>query len=65
MMEILRTLVMLSVLFAALCFLWGMAHMAGVVGTAYGISPGGWLAGTQTLLLFSIALYCWGRSVRW
>jgi hypothetical protein len=64
-MEILRTFINLSVIMAIVAFVYGLAHMAGLVGTAYSISPGGWLAGTQTLLLFAIALYCWGRSARW
>jgi len=64
-MEILKTLMTLSVLLAAVCFLWGMAHMAGIAGTTYRVTPGGWLAGAQTLLLFSIAFYCWGRAARW
>jgi hypothetical protein len=64
-MEILRTFITLSVVLAGVAFLWGMAHMAGLVGTAYRITPGGWLSGAQTLLLFGIALYCMGRSARW
>jgi hypothetical protein len=64
-MEILKTLMTLSVLLAAVSFFWGMAHMAGMVGTAYRITPAGWLSGAQTLLLFAIAFYCWGRSARW
>jgi hypothetical protein len=64
-MEILKTLMTLSVLLAAVCFLWGMAHMAGMTGTAYRITPGGWLAGAQTLLQVSIAFDCWGRAARW
>ncbi len=64
-MEILKTFMTLSIVLAGVSFLWGMAHMAGTVGTAYRITPGGWLAGAQTLLLFAIAFYCWGRSARW
>jgi hypothetical protein len=64
-MEILKTLMTLSVLLAGVAFIWWMAHMAGMVGTSYRITPGGWLSGAQTLLLFSIAFYCWGRSARW
>lgn len=64
-MEVLKTLMTLSVLLAAVSFVWGMAHMAGMVGTAYRITPGGWLSGAQTFLLFAIAFYCWGRSARW
>jgi hypothetical protein len=64
-MEILKTLMTLSVLLAGVAFIWGMAHMAGMVGTTYRITPAGWLSGAQTLLLFSIAFYCWGRSSRW
>jgi hypothetical protein len=64
-MEFLRTFMTLAIIMAVVAFAYGLAHMAGLVGTAYRVTPGGWLAGTQTLLLFAIALYCWGRSARW
>ena len=64
-MEILKTFITLSILMAAVAFVYGVAHMADLVGTTYRITPGGWLVGAQTLLLFAIALYCWGRSARW
>ncbi len=64
-MEILRTLIFLSILLAGVCFFVGLAYMAGVISTVYRVTPRGWLAGAQTLLLFAIALYCYGRSVRW
>ena len=64
-MELLKTLMTLSIIMAAVAFAYGLAHMAGMVGTAYRITPGGWVAGAQTLLLFAIAFYCWGRTARW
>jgi hypothetical protein len=59
-MELLKTLMTLSIIMAAVAFVYGLAHMAGMVSTAYRITPGGWVAGAQTLLLF--AFYCWGRA---
>ena len=64
-MEILRTLVFLCILLAAVCFVVGLAYMAGMISTVYRVTPGGWLNGAQTFLLFAISLYCYGRSVRW
>ncbi|MFZ1061172.1 MAG: hypothetical protein WAP47_18470 [Candidatus Rokuibacteriota bacterium] len=64
-MEILRTLIILCMLLAGVCFVVGLAYMAGMISTIYRVTPGGWLNGAQTLLLFSIALYCYGRSIRW
>jgi hypothetical protein len=64
-MEILRTLIILSILLGAACFVIGLAHMAGMIGTLYRVTPGGWLNGAQTLLLFAVALYCYGRALRW
>ena len=42
-----------------------LAYMAGMISTIYRVTPGGWLNGAQTLLLFAVALYCYGRSIRW
>ncbi len=64
-MEILRTLVFLSILLAAVCFVVGLAYMGGMIKTVYRVTPGGWLNGAQTFLLFAVALYCYGRSLRW
>ncbi len=64
-MEILRTLIILSILFAGTCFVVGLAYMAGMISTVYRVTPGGWLNGAQTFLLLAIAIYCYGRSVRW
>ncbi len=64
-MEILRTLMALCLLLAAASFVVGLAYMAGMISTVYRVTPGGWLNGAQTLLLFAIAIYCYGRSVRW
>ena len=64
-MEILRTFIILSILLAAVCFVVGLAYMAGMISTVYRVTPGGWLNGAQTFLLFAISLYCYGRSVRW
>ncbi len=64
-MELLKTLMTLSIIMAAVAFVYGLAHMGGMVSTAYRITPGGWVAGAQTLLLFAIAFYCWGRAARW
>ena len=64
-MEILRTLIILCILLAGVCFVVGLAYMAGMISTIYRVTPGGWLNGAQTLLLFAIALYCYGRSIRW
>lgn len=64
-MEILRTLIILSILFAGACFVVGLAYMAGMITTVYRVTPGGWLNGAQTFLLLAIAIYCYGRSVRW
>ncbi|MBI3030078.1 MAG: hypothetical protein HYY64_11240 [Candidatus Rokubacteria bacterium] len=64
-MEILRTLIILCMLLAGVSFLVGLASMAGMISTIYRVTPGGWLNGAQTLLLFAIALYCYGRSLRW
>jgi len=64
-MEILRTLIILCILLAGVCFVVGLAYMAGMISTIYRVTPGGWLNGAQTLLLFSIAVYCYGRSIRW
>jgi hypothetical protein len=64
-MEILRTLIILCILLAGVSFVVGLAYMAGMISTIYRVTPGGWLNGAQTLLLFSIALYCYGRSIRW
>lgn len=64
-MEILRTLIVLCVLLAAVSFVIGLALMAGMIGTLYRVTPGGWLNGAQTFLLFGIALYCYGRALRW
>jgi hypothetical protein len=64
-MEVLRTLIVLCMVLAAACFLVGLAYMAGMITTVYRVSPGGWLNGAQTFLLFAIALYCYGRSLRW
>jgi len=64
-MEILRTLMALCLLLAAASFVVGLAYMAGMISTVYRVTPGGWLNGAQTLLLFAIAMYCYGRSVRW
>lgn len=64
-MEILRTFIILFILLAAVSFVVGLAYMAGMISTVYRVTPGGWLNGAQTLLLFAIALYCYGRSVRW
>jgi len=64
-MEILRTLIILCMLLAGVSFVVGLAYMAGMISTIYRVTPGGWLNGAQTLLLFAIALYCYGRSLRW
>ena len=64
-MEILRTLMALCLLLAAASFVVGLAYMAGMITTVYRVTPGGWLNGAQTFLLFAIAIYCYGRSVRW
>ena len=64
-MEILRTLIALCILLSAACFVVGLAYMAGMISTAYRVTPGGWLNGAQTFLLFAIAMYCYGRTLRW
>lgn len=64
-MEILRTLIALSILLAAVCFIVGLASMAGMISTVYRVTPGGWLNGAQTFLLFAIAIYGYGRALRW
>ena len=64
-MEILRTLVALCILLAGVCFVVGLASMAGMITTMYRVTPGGWLHGAQTFLLFAISLYCYGRTIRW
>ncbi len=64
-MEILRTLIVLCIVLAGVCFLIGLAYMAGMITTVYRVTPGGWLNGAQTLLLFGVAFYCYGRSIRW
>jgi len=57
-MEILRTLIILCMLLAGVCFVVGLAYMAGMISTIYRVTPGGWLNGAQTLLLFAIAITC-------
>ncbi|MBI3624998.1 MAG: hypothetical protein HY215_02430 [Candidatus Rokubacteria bacterium] len=64
-MEILRTLIALCMLLAGVCFVVGLAYMAGMISTVYRVTPGGWLNGAQTFLLFAISLYCYGRAIRW
>jgi hypothetical protein len=64
-MEILRTLMVLCMVLAGVSFLTGLAYMGGMISTVYRVTPGGWLNGAQTFLLFSVALYCYGRSMRW
>ena len=64
-MEILRTLMALFILLAGVCFVVGLAYMAGMISTVYRVTPGGWLNGAQTFLLLSISLYCYGRAIRW
>lgn len=64
-MEILRTLIALCILLAAVCFVVGLAYMAGMISTVYRVTPGGWLNGAQTFLLLAISIYCYGRAVRW
>jgi len=64
-MEILRTLMALCLLLAAASFVVGLAYMAGMITTVYRVTPGGWLNGAQTFLLFAIAMYCYGRAIRW
>lgn len=66
-MEVIKSLIFLGILFALICFVIALGLMANWIQTVYRVSPGGWLNGAQTFLLFSIALYCWGRasSGRW
>ena len=64
-MEILRTLMALCILLAGVCFVVGLAYMAGMISTVYRVTPGGWLNGAQTFLLLAISLYCYGRAIRW
>jgi hypothetical protein len=66
-MEIIKSLIFLGMLFGLICFVVGLALMAGMIQSVYRVTPGGWLNGAQTFLLFSIALYCYGRasSGRW
>lgn len=64
-MEILRTLIVVFIVLAAVGLVVGLAQMAGMIGSVYRITPGGWLNGAQSLLLLAISLYCYGRSFRW
>jgi hypothetical protein len=66
-MEVIKSLIFLGILFGLICFVIALGLMASWIQTVYRVSPGGWLNGAQTFLLFSIALYCWGRasSGRW
>lgn len=64
-MEILRTLIALCILLAGVSLFVGLAYMAGMITTVYRVTPGGWLNGAQTFLLFAISLYCYGRAIRW
>ena len=60
-----RSLMQLSFVLALLVFVVGVATMLGIPRTPYRITPGGFLNGTQTLLLFVVALYCLRRAEMW
>jgi len=50
-----------SVGLAAVASVVGLLVMAGVPLFLYDLTPGGYLNGAQTLLLFAIAFYCLRR----